>query len=137
MVGLSDYNVTSGFFLSGSPAAPVVNNNFIFLNGNPSNGTIYRFTRNITGIEESAGTLRSATLLPNPVRDMALLRLSGAAPQQAVLTITDIQGRVVRSIGDIRENEITISREGMEPGYYLFRLTEGDHLLARGKFIVQ
>ncbi len=51
------------------------------------------------------------------------------------LTIRDFSGKIVKSTGSIHQDEITIYRDNLVPGYYILQLS-GEQLF-RGRMIVQ
>lgn len=61
-------------------------------------------------------------IFPNPFSNMATLAIAGEIGNGCVLEIYDMQGKMVRSVSDIRSNEITIERGLLEAGLYYYRL---------------
>lgn len=76
-----------------------------------------------------------AMLHPNPMTESALLRFSNPAGDVFELELVDAQGRVVQEqSGPVSQFEIT--REGLAPGTYLYRLMGGNGW-ATGRLSVQ
>jgi formylglycine-generating enzyme required for sulfatase activity len=80
----------------------------------------------------------SAIVLPNPVTDAAILRLSGrAALTDATLTLTDALGRVVRRQEHLRGLDLELNRTGLAPGLYFYQVSEnGEAVVHPGRIIV-
>jgi formylglycine-generating enzyme required for sulfatase activity len=111
-------------------------------------GGSYDGYANTTGIIVDISATRSncpscatvtATVLPNPVTDMAVLRLSGRpALTDATLTLTDALGRVVRRQEHLRGLELELSRAGLAPGIYSYQVSEKGEMVAYpGRFEVR
>ncbi|MEY5044449.1 MAG: Secretion system C-terminal sorting domain, partial [Bacteroidota bacterium] len=80
-------------------------------------------------------TTLDAMLHPNPMTESALLRFSNPAGDVFELELVDAQGRVVQEqSGAVSQFEIT--REGLAPGTYLYRLMGGNGW-ATGRLSVQ
>ncbi len=63
---------------------------------------------------------------PNPFHQSALLRFRNPLQKAHQLVLTDLSGRIVRSYGALRSNELTIERDNLPAGIYLFKLTGPD-----------
>jgi hypothetical protein len=84
-----------------------------------------------TGIED-AGPSALGTLAPNPFTTSTTLRLPSAGfSRRTILEIRDATGRTVRQ--QLLTSEVTtIERGGLCSGSYVYRVTDGSIILARG-----
>lgn len=76
------------------------------------------------------------TVQPNPFSDNTTLRFQNDSNEQHRLELTDMSGKQVRLIENIDGNEITINRNNLPQGIYMYRLT-GEEKIASGKLVVQ
>ncbi|MFC2112130.1 choice-of-anchor Q domain-containing protein [Bacteroidota bacterium] len=74
-----------------------------------------------TALDDRLGT--ALLIYPNPFRDYAILRFPNPDHAKYLLRIRDVSGKTVRIIDNITEEEILISRNGMEKGLYLIELS--------------
>ena len=72
----------------------------------------------------------SITMAPNPVRDVAVIAISGMQGASAIIHITDASGRVVRQINSIVNVSVlqqTINLKDLSPGNYWLRVINGSN----------
>lgn len=136
MVGVGTVKDTNLYLLSGNPANPILENTIAYLNGTPSNGTIYRFSNTTSGIKSKHLSLANSKAYPNPFQDYTILSIDAPNIQNAELNITDIFGRTVKTISNIQTNQIKIERESLSNGVYFYHFTENGKALATGKLIL-
>ena len=90
----------SGIYLQGSPAAPTVvtltaSTTYPSLSGVPVNGTVYNFTRSVSGVAKALNNA-SVEVYPNPVTET--LKFNGLpAGKNATATIYDALGKIVKT----------------------------------------
>jgi hypothetical protein len=60
---------------------------------------------------------------PNPVKDVLKLKVSGTIGGNAVITVTDITGKMIRSMPVVNQ-ETSVDISGLEPGTYLVNYTD-------------
>lgn len=87
-----------------------------------------------TGIQYYASNPLEISIQPNPFSTAAELHFSNAGHQVFDLVITDINGNVVRTL-NTTGNTITINRDELPAGMYLYRLT-GISESQSGKFVI-
>ncbi len=75
-------------------------------------------------------------LQPNPFSQQALLQFDNPDGEIVELQITDINGRLIRSIGNISGEQVSVQRADLLSGLYFYRL-KSDSWLASGKMVVQ
>jgi len=73
---------------------------------------------------------------PNPFGDYTMLWFSNPKGAVFELTITDVQGRVVRRYEEVREDVVRIEREELSAGVYWYRLS-GSGGVGLGKLVVE
>jgi len=61
-------------------------------------------------------------LLPNPAQQHVLLTFSNPDQERFHLYVIDLNGRVVRTYGDIYQEKIKLDVSGLSKGLYLFEL---------------
>ena len=81
----------------------------------------------------------TATLAPNPMNETATLHLSGrGAVRDATLVLYDALGREVRRTNHLSGLTVEVSRGGLAPGFYSYRLSEGgEWVVVPGRFEVK
>jgi hypothetical protein len=89
----------------------------------------------ITTAEKPLITGISVSVYPNPMYEEATWH-SSQNLTDATLAIYNIVGQQIQQINDISGNSVTISRDNMCAGVYLYRLSEKNTVLASGKLVV-
>ncbi len=74
-------------------------------------------------------------IFPNPMYDETTL-YSPNNLSDATLTIYNVYGQQVKQLNHISGNRITVSRDNLSAGVYLYRLTEANTVAATGKLVV-
>jgi hypothetical protein len=69
-------------------------------------------------------------LLPNPTTDLLTLRTANSLTN-AVIVITDIQGRILMQEANRQGNVFTFDVESLQHGVYFIRITDGDKTIQR------
>lgn len=95
-------------------------------------GQLYMLLDNQTALAPGI----EASLTPNPFSDQSVLEVQGETLHDAVLSLYDSQGRLLRSL-PVRNNRALIERQGMEAGVYFFRVTENGIGVVGGKIVVK
>jgi len=72
---------------------------------------------------------------PNPFTYWTQIDFENALKYPYELRVTDMSGKLVRLIGDIRDNKVVFIRESLPQGFYMFEL-KGDRIY-KGKFIIK
>jgi hypothetical protein len=81
----------------------------------------------------------SFLIYPNPFTTSASIVIKSVKPiENGTLVIYNLTGKEERRIDHIRSNRVTVDRENLLPGIYLFKLyyAEGKSFIT-GKFVVQ
>jgi hypothetical protein len=80
----------------------------------------------------------NVTLYPNPMSDLAILKINGNVEfEKMKLEILDVTGRVVMITETITSNEIIIENRNLQSGIYFYRLFENAKLKAMDSFVVE
>ncbi len=74
---------------------------------------------------------------PNPLKENAIIVFENAGRDEQTLTIYDTQGRLVQTIENITSNRVTIERDNMKSGLYVFQLRRGNKIIGVGKLNVE
>lgn len=136
IIGLSDYNLLNAYFLSDIPTNPILVDTLDYLNGTPSDGTIYKFSKNSLGIEFNNSTIHTVKIYPNPIQTEAILQTEKNL-ENAILTIYDSNGKVVKQIANISGKKITLHLDNLPSGLYFSRLTENNKVITSDKLIIK
>jgi hypothetical protein len=87
------------------------------------------------GVNESAQD-QNSNVFPNPLVSSARIILSEDV-MGATLEITDVLGRAIVFRAGINGDQLEIARDEMpSSGVYLYKVSEGDQVIAQGKFLV-
>jgi hypothetical protein len=89
------------------------------------------------GIDEQLHTNAGMSVFPNPATGSAFLNTGNAFPGFATLTLTDLAGREVRHLTDLRPaSDYKLDLSGLKAGVYLVRLQNNQSLQVK-KLIVK
>ena len=78
---------------------------------------------------------QQVNISPNPTADIVLLSFQNEAREPYTLTISDVNGKVIKSILNIKEEKITIHTNDMASGTYFWELKGKE--MARGVLLVE
>jgi hypothetical protein len=81
------------------------------------------------------GSILELQAYPNPFSEMAKIEFPNPGQSEYYLTVYNLGGKKVREIAGIRNSEITLMREDLKAGFYVFEL-RGENTY-RGKFVVR
>lgn len=76
------------------------------------------------------------TASPNPMNEQTVISITGVIEPGTLLELYSVQGKLLRSV-NILANTVTIERNGLEAGVYLYRLVVNGISSSAGKLIVQ
>ena len=82
-------------------------------------------------------TNSTVNLFPNPFIQNATLEFENLNENDHFLDIYDSIGIFVNTIKNSTKNHFDINRNNLNSGLYLYILRDGEHVVAKGKFIVQ
>lgn len=93
---------------------------------------------NTVGMSEETLNKVSASVYPNPMSDHTTFYLNGDTGfDNGTFVLTDLLGKEVMRREHITSNELTIRRDGLQPGLYFYRFLENGSEVAIGKLMVQ
>ncbi|UOG76497.1 hypothetical protein MTX78_07825 [Hymenobacter tibetensis] len=80
-----------------------------------------------------------AVVLPHPVAETAVLRLSGRPTlHDATLTLRDALGRTVRQVTHLKGLDLPVNRAGLAPGLYFYEVhQDGEVVVNPGRLVVE
>jgi uncharacterized repeat protein (TIGR01451 family) len=97
------------------------------------------YTINTTSVAEQTGNMRTGQVYPNPATNLAHLSVALRSDEQIRLEITDLNGRVIRSLDQgmltAGAHTINIETSDLPAGFYLLKV-QGQNQLAHRKFQV-
>lgn len=73
-------------------------------------------------------------VFPNPVQDVATVRIGGNRAGTGTLTVTDMHGKVVRKLTVVRD-QIALDMSGVPGGLYLLRYQQGNEVRVEKLFV--
>jgi PKD repeat protein len=76
----------------------------------------------------------SLSVFPNPTEGLTRFLLSGYLPQDGVLTLYDLQGRVVHT-QQMRTGATVVDLSGLDIGTYVYELRDGNAVIGSGKVV--
>lgn len=97
----------------------------------PGYSDCYNLSAGLSEHEQSKGTL-----FPNPSTANATISLPEPATN-ALLEVFDLQGKSVHHRGNLSGETITAEVDGLRPGMYFVRLTQGNELLLEEKLLLE
>ncbi|KPK84294.1 MAG: hypothetical protein AMS27_10390 [Bacteroides sp. SM23_62_1] len=86
-----------------------------------------------TGLDQK--TYHEIRIYPNPFTDRVTIEFSNPDNNEYSLKITDLSGKVVIIVDNIKDSRYILERDGLENGYYIIEL-KGDNLY-RCKIVVE
>lgn len=90
------------------------------------------------GVKELQADHDLVRLYPNPVSESATIELNTALSlDDARVVIYDILGNEARVLTNLNSYMLTLDRDGLQSGLYMYRLLIGNGVLAGGKFVVE
>lgn len=114
----------------------VVRAHFVTIeNGQPKDLYYTQRSAPAVGVAEHIPNGISVAVCPNPFSESVLIR-TGAALNNAAITLYNTYGQAVRVIESLSGRAFTLSRGGLPRGVYLLRLAEGNKILATKKVLV-
>jgi len=84
---------------------------------------------------EEAGV--SVNVFPNPFDEYTRFEVQGEAVKELHLSVYDMMGREVLQQKAIHQQNITMKRNNLTPGVYVFRLRDEKQQLATGKLVIK
>ena len=131
-------NTNDGAYIICGNSNSYSGSNQIFLIKTDSNGVAPPTPAiTITDINEHSNE-QQFTLYPNPATDVVYISFSDAVTQKALVTITDVMGRVVytEATKGLSDSPIVINTSQFIPGIYFVRV-EGDEFSVTKKLVVR
>ena len=92
----------------------------------------------VVGLDELVYRQGEIKVVPNPFSSVAQLVLPDLPNHGLVqVAITDVSGRVVQLLREPVSRAISLNRDGLEAGIYLYRVTFESRLIGTGKMLVR
>jgi len=86
---------------------------------------------------EIAETGISVNVFPNPFDEYTRFEVEGEAVKELRLSVYDMVGREVLQQQSTHQQHITMKRNSLIPGVYVFRLMDAKQQLATGKLVIE
>ncbi len=127
--GMHTFNMTLTSGIGGPPCTP----GFIA----DDNDNITFTVTTATGIVDMQNS-KNIIVYPNPLHTNATFKIDAEIKiTNAELRITDVIGRVVKTISSIQTNEFTLEREKLSDGVYFYQLIQENATIAKGKLVIE
>jgi len=89
-----------------------------------------------TGLHDPLNQIQ-ISVYPNPLVDHTSIEFENSTYRSHTLTIYNTQGKIVRSIPDIRSGIVKVERKNLTSGLYFIRLRDENEVRAMGKLAVE
>ncbi|MGB3181850.1 MAG: T9SS type A sorting domain-containing protein [Cyclobacteriaceae bacterium] len=89
----------------------------------------------VTGIDLD-NINKETRFYPNPMVSVSVLEFPNDQKEAFTFSITDLSGKTVRLMENIKDNSITIEKGQLEPGIYLYRLSS-ETRVSNGRILVE
>ena len=123
---------------SGTQPGYFINNTAtVLLNNNPAvaTNTTTNFISFPTSIQQIAGSNISVKVFPNPFSDVTNFEVEGIN-ERYDFELTDITGRVVKTLNAQGSGKFSLSRERLSKGVYFYRFLIDNQQVANGKLVI-
>jgi hypothetical protein len=91
----------------------------------------------MTGIEQAGNIHSEVRFYPNPFHEFATIEFpTTEIPENCLLKIFDVFGRLMKTY-NVNERKMTISRDGLSSGTYIYILEMNSTLTQTGKILIQ
>ena len=90
-----------------------------------------------TGIDQLDEKGLEVKIYPNPTSQYTTLEFDNSRQENYTLTFYDLQGRLVRTINDITTSQVTIEKDDLTSGLYIFQLRTNRAVLFIGKLAIE
>jgi hypothetical protein len=125
-----------------STSKTLVDNNYL-LSTTPGNGAYIGTTLWIDDVTFSGGTIAIPELLneklwqiyPNPTNDFSIIEFKSLS-SNSNLKIFNSQGKLVKSVKNISNDNVKIEKDNLKPGVYYFLINNELKELSKGKWII-
>jgi hypothetical protein len=90
----------------------------------------------VTGIDDLDNINKETRFYPNPLRTVSVLEFPNDQKEAFMLIITDLGGKTVHLMENIKDNSVTIEKGQLKPGVYLYRLSS-ETRVSNGRILVE
>ncbi len=97
---------------------------------------IWKDTNIVLNVPENED-LNNFKLFPNPMSNYSILEFNNSTSENHTLKIYDIQGRIVRTITNIKSNQVIIKKDNLINGLYFFQLYTNKKISIAGKLMME
>ncbi len=99
--------------------------------------SLYYTGASVSGVSEQNNSNSSVDIYPNPFTTTTTLKIiSEAALKNTKLIIYDALGKEIKSM-TVHTSEVSITRDGLGNGIYVYKLINNGDIVASGKLIIQ
>lgn len=99
------------------------------------NGDVYFYGSTPVSVD-GLNSNYSVNIFPNPMNDASLIQIEGKNIDNWDLVITDMTGKKIKEINNIKSSSFLIQRENFSSGIYLYSAYNKDGIIAHGKLSI-
>ena len=124
----------------GINAFAIDNNNALYVTGNSAlnseqkNSVVIKYEQP-AGISEVSYDQKTLSIFPNPFTTITTVEIPNSV-SNANLQLFDIFGKEVRTIKNVSAGKLTVKRDDLSNGIYIYVLTENEQTINTGKVII-
>lgn len=115
---------------------------FDFNNAITTNTTFHTVGENYLRVDITTNNISNKysnielNVYPNPFRDKAIFQIKNVELKNAHLLLYDLSGNITKEI-NFFNHQITLNRDDLANGLYIYKLLEGNEIIATGKISIQ
>ncbi|MEG2666176.1 MAG: T9SS type A sorting domain-containing protein, partial [Bacteroidales bacterium] len=87
--------------------------------------------------EVLSSTKASISAYPNPACEQVHFKMNLNNNSFALLVLRDLSGKMVKTMDVTGQNEVSLSLNGMKPGFYFYSVMQNNASVAVGKLVVR
>jgi len=144
VICMNMYVVSVCVFVSvfGNPDGTVIRNDagiYFDFNAPVITNTVINTIDKAVGMKEPAlPNVMTVHVYPNPFHETAVIDLNGITIEPGLsLVFYDLLGKEVNRINEIGSKKITISKEDLGSGMYIYQVLSGSSSLGKGKIVIR
>ena len=97
---------------------------------------IWKDTNIVLNVSENED-LNSFKLFPNPMKEYSTLEFNNPTNENFILKLYDVQGRIVRTMTNIKSNQVIIKKDNLIDGLYFLQLSTDKKTSMTGKLMIK
>lgn len=122
-----------------SEGTQILNTAHIFFDNNPAivtNTAKNTLHIDLTSLKEESLKME-VSVAPNPMSNTATISITNANMSDYTFILTDLSGKMVKTIGNIESQSFELERGNLKNGIYLYQIVRTDGQTANGRIVLQ